>query len=101
MEQLRHAQLRLFERGIGEKNVTPDNLPGKDKVGFALDLFLQVSQDNAILLFHRRGVGVAVAGADLLIDIETCGSQDSTLPGLPAYQFPCFFGVLARLQSPA
>ena len=84
----------LLERRISEEHVAPDDLAGEDKVGFALYLFLQVAQDNAIFLFHRGIHGVAVIGTDLLIDVESCCSEDSTLPSLSAYQFPCFFRVL-------
>ena len=61
---------------------------------FALYLFLQIAQDNAVFLFNCGIHGVTVIGTDLFIDIETCGTQDSALPCLPAYQFPCLFRVL-------
>ena len=86
--------MRLFERGIGVEHVSPDDLTGKDKVCFALYLFLQIAQDNAVFLFHRGGIGVAIVGTDLLIDVESCCSEDSALPRLPAYQFPCLFRIL-------
>lgn len=85
LQQLRYTQLSLFERGIGVEHVSPDDLSGKNKVCFAFYLFLQVAQDNAIFLLNRGGIGVAVAGTDLFVDVETCGTQDSALSRLPAY----------------
>lgn len=67
----------LFERGIGEEHIPPDDLPGKDKVGLAFYLFLQVAQDNAVFLFNCGGIGIPVVGTDLFVDVETCGTQDS------------------------
>lgn len=74
--------MRLFERRIGEEHISPDNLAGEDKVGFAFYLFLQVAQNNTVFLFHRGGISVAVAGTDLFVDVETCGTQDSALSRL-------------------
>lgn len=63
--------MRFFERRIGEEHVAPDDLAGEDKVCFALYLFLQIAQDNAVFLFHRGGICIPIVGADLLIDVES------------------------------
>lgn len=86
--------MRFFERRIGEEHVAPDDLAGEDKVCFALYLFLQIAQDNAVFLFHRGGICIPIVGADLLIDVESACTQDSALPRLPAYQFSCLFRIL-------
>jgi hypothetical protein len=39
LEQLRHPQLRFFEGRIGVKHIAPDELPGKDEMRLALNLF--------------------------------------------------------------
>ena len=77
--------MSLFERRIGEEHIAPDDLAGKDKMCLALYLFLQVTQDNAVFLFNCGGVGVTVVRADLFVDVETCGTQDSALSCLSAY----------------
>ena len=77
--------MSLFERGIGVEHVSPDDLTGKDKVCFALYLFLQIAQDNAVFLFHRGGICIPIVGADLLIDVESACTQNSALSRLSAY----------------
>ena len=63
-------------------------------MGFALDLFLKVAQIHAIFFFHRGVHGVRVGGTGLVLDREAGRAHHRALPGLAAYEFPCFFGVL-------